>query len=403
MMQSPTTVQFNAPTAGSTAHGRKQGTKRAKYAARACLQCKRRKVKCSGADEEACQQLRVKVFNAVPHLHHLGPGTLMLRLMTALFGSDTLSAAFATDPRVDGLCDRLHESAKVASNALSPTAFLGTSLRPTATEDEDDDGDNDDADQFVAGARVLDDVSLSSHVAAMGALLSRPPSPGPRRSTPNTKPRLLDELPELLEHLLDVYFHDFDGYSPFLDCQELESRVYSIIRRLGYSAYNLVLLASVDDLSIIAILCIMIALAECLDPKEGVCDGDSKPGWERYNLCSRAIRRLPHSNPLDLDVVRAQTLSAAYLMHCEALKAASQAVTVAWQLAVSIRLNNQKVWPKGEPKETLQRQQLWWTIYYLDRQTSRRSGIAYHIRDTEFDVDDFIPSKRVIGINFTAK
>lgn len=38
---------------------------------------------------------------------------------------------------------------------------------------------------------------------------------------------------------------------------------------------------------------------------------------------------------------------------------------------------------------TLQRQQLWWTIYFLDRQVSRKSGIAYYIRDIEFDVDDF--------------
>lgn len=41
--------------------------------------------------------------------------------------------------------------------------------------------------------------------------------------------------------------------------------------------------------------------------------------------------------------------------------------------------------------------QLWWTIYFLDRQISRRSGIPYHIRDTEFDVDDFTKNETTVN------
>lgn len=196
----------------------------------------------------------------------------------------------------------------------------------------------------------------------------------------------------MLQHLIDVYFRDFDAYFPFLHRQGFEARVYSAIQRLGYSACNIVVMADIDDLAIIALLCIMLALAECVDPGEGARDGDRKPGWKRYLFCRRAIHHLSRSKPqrpLELDVVRAQCLVAAYLMQCEALPEASQAVTVVWQLATSIRLHNQKVWPKEEPTMALQRQQLWWTIYFLDRQVSRKSGIAYHIRDREFDVDDF--------------
>jgi hypothetical protein len=167
-----------------------------------------------------------------------------------------------------------------------------------------------------------------------------------------------------MQHLLDVYFRDCDNYFPFLDRRELESRMYGVIRRLGYSAHNTVVLVHVDEAATVALMCIMMALDESLDPGEEVCDGGSKPGWERYLMFRRAEQRLLRSGPLDLDVVRAQALAAAYLMHCEALEAASQAVTVAlaWQLAVTIRLNNQKVWPEREAKETLQRQQLWCTI-----------------------------------------
>jgi hypothetical protein len=292
---------------------------------------------------------------------------------------------------------QLLQSGNLASNVSAETPVH----RTIADDEERDDDGDDDANQFVAGATALDDVSLSSQVAAMRALIYSPLSPGPgpssRRPT-NTKAGLLVRLPDpgSMQHLFDVYFRDLDNYFPFLDRQELEPRMYRVIRRLGYSAQNTVILVHVDDTATIALMCIMMAIAECIDPSEGVCDGERKPGWERYLMFRRAMQRLFRSGPLDLDVVRAQAIAATYLMHCEALEAASQAVAVAWQLAVSIRLNNQKVWPKREAKETLERQQLWWTIYFLDRQISRRSGIPYHIRDTEFDVDDFTGNETTV-------
>ena len=149
------------------------------------------------------------------------------------------------------------------------------------------------------------------------------------------------------------------------------------------------LVVTAEDLSVIALSCIMLALAECVDSGEGACDGDTKPGWEKYLQSCRAIHHFFHCKTLDLNIVRAQCLVAAYLMHCETLSAASEAVSITWQLATSTRLNNKKAWPNEDAKRILQRQRLWWTIYFLDRQISRRSGIAYHIRDTEFDVEDF--------------
>jgi hypothetical protein len=251
--------------------------------------------------------------------------------------------------------------------------------------------DDDDANQFAVRVTAQDDLSLSSQVAAIGALLSRPPSPRPDSGKQNVRGEVLVEFPDpsALQHLLDVYFRDLDNYFPFLDRQDTESRIYSVIHRLGYSSYNRMLVVTMEDLSIIALACIMLALAECLDTGEGACDGDTKPGWERYLQSCRAIQQLSHSKTLDLHVVRAQCLAAAYLMHCEILSAASEAISVTWKLATSVRLNNKRAWPAEDVERTLQKQKLWWTIYFLDRQISRRSGTAYHIRDTEFDVDDF--------------
>ena len=298
------------------------------------------------------------------------------------------------DPRVDGLCHRigaiermlthLLKSAKVTEDS-PPGATFQTPVRPSVPDE------GDDANQFAVRATAHDDLSLSSQVAAMSALLSRPPSPKPGSGKQKARVEVLVEFPEppSLQHLIDVYFRDMDNYFPFLDRQDTESCIYSVIRRLGYSSYNRMLVVTMGDLSVIALACIMLALAECVDSGEGACDGDTKPGWERYLESCRAIHCFSHCKTLDLNVVRAQCLVAAYLMHCETLSAASEAISGTWLLATSSRLNNKKAWPNEDAKKTLQRQRLWWTIYFLDRQISRRSGLAYHIRDTEFDVDDF--------------
>lgn len=297
-----------------------------------------------------------------------------------------------SDPRIDELLDRvsaiehklndLLKSAK-ASDEVSPAVWREA---PVSSDSADV---GDDADQFAVRTTVPEDLSLSSQVAEMSAMLSKPPSPKPRHGNLIDKVEALVELPDhsSLEHLLDVYFGDMDNYFPFLDRVETESSIYSVLRRLGYSSYNRVLVVGVDDYAITALAFIMIALAECID--SGACDGVARPGWETYLQTCRLLHTFSKCKKLDTNVVRAQCLVAAYLMQSETLGAASEAIHKTWILVTRLRMNNKQTWLIEEPITFLQRQRLWWTIYFLDRQISRRSGLAYHIRDTEFDVDDF--------------
>lgn len=256
---------------------------------------------------------------------------------------------------------------------------------------------HDDSRQFDVRAAPYDSLALSSQVAAMSALLSRPPTPPNNRGLLESDLEVLIELPEprCLQHLLNIYFRDMDNYFPFLDREEIEPQILETVHQLGYSSHNRILVVTLKNLALFALACIMLALADCLNSDNGASDGETTPGWESYVQSCRALQHLANSKVLNLHVVRAQCLVAAYLMQCETLTAASKAVFATWQLATSIRLNNKKKWPSSDSKGSLQRQQLWWTIYFLDRQISRRSGTAYHIRDTEFDVDDFDPKGRL--------
>lgn len=327
-----------------------------------------------------------------PVIHTIPPTPLGIVPPT----SSAVRPGASIDPRVDGLSERVraleHALGLLLKSPKGPEDLLrdqqlGTANHQNHLLEEDEDVPN----QFVVGTSPSDDVTLSSQVAAISALLSRPPSPKIVAQRPSSKAGLLVEFPDpqTLQHLMDVYFHEFDGYFPFLERSTTEPRIQMIMRSLGYSSYNCSIMVPVEILPTIALACIMLAMGECLDPSDGACDGDKKPGWGRYLQCRRAIQRYSETKPLPLDLISAQTLVAVYLMQSEALGPASSAITVVWQLATSARLINQRVWPIETPAETLQRRKLWWTIYFLDRQISRRSGFAYHIRDIEFDVEDF--------------
>lgn len=295
--------------------------------------------------------------------------------------------------RVGALERMLTHLVKVAkgTEVSSPSTIFQSSVRASAHRG------GDDTDQFTTRVMAHCDLSLSSHVAAMSALFSSSLSTNPGSNKLKDNVEALFEFPEpsRLQYLLDVYFRDMAAYFPFLDRQQTEKSIHNVIYRLGYGVYNRILVVTADDLSVIALACIMMAMAECVDSGEGVCDGDARPGGTNYLQSCRAMQCFINSETPDLNIVRAQCLIVIYLMHCESLRPASEAMSVTWRSATSICLNNKNVWPKGDLLETLQRQKLWWTVYFLDQQVSRRSGVAYHIRDTEFDVEDFLTNQNL--------
>lgn len=76
-------------------------------------------------------------------------------------------------------------------------------------------------------------------------------------------------------------------------------------------------------------------------------------------------------------------------MQSELLYDASQAISTAAQLAMRARLNEERVWDILPEQEIHNRKRLWWTIYFLDRKISQRTGSPYFVRDIEVAVSDF--------------
>ncbi|KAJ5243277.1 uncharacterized protein N7469_001604 [Penicillium citrinum] len=77
-------------------------------------------------------------------------------------------------------------------------------------------------------------------------------------------------------------------------------------------------------------------------------------------------------------------------MQSELLYDASRAVSTAAQLAMRARLNEERVWNTLPEQDIKNRKRLWWTIYFLDRKISQRTGSPYVIRDTEIALSEFV-------------
>jgi hypothetical protein len=201
--------------------------------------------------------------------------------------------------------------------------------------------------------------------------------------------------PSKLRYLLKIYFRDLDSFFPYLDQGDTEARIFHALEDLGYSEYDLIVDVDSQRDCLMALLCNMLAMGECMDPEE--VSGSVRLGWLIY---SRGRKLLQHSllqKKGNLDLLRYHVLSTLYMMQVELLQPASHAISITIQLAMAARLNDQSTWVDCRAEEIGSRQKLWWTIYYLDRRISQRSGTPYLIRDHEVAVEDF--SQNEAGID----
>lgn len=195
--------------------------------------------------------------------------------------------------------------------------------------------------------------------------------------------------PERLKHLLDVYFRDLDSFFPFIRRDEIQAQIEKALHSLGHSDNQHIIDIQSGEYSLIALLCNMLAIAECFCAP-GAGSYEIRPGW---SLFLRGCKLIQHRSPLrhiDFHLIQYYALSSEYLMQSELLYDASRAVSTAAQLAMRARLNEERVWNTLPEQDIKNRKRLWWTIYFLDRKISQRTGSPYVIRDTEIALSEFV-------------
>ena len=196
--------------------------------------------------------------------------------------------------------------------------------------------------------------------------------------------------PARLKTLLKVYFRDVDSYFPFIERERTEAHILQALTRIGYAEHQHIVDVDFHSHSTIALLCNMIAVAECFCASSDRRTEDVRPGWTIFVWGRKVLQYCSSAKYVDLDLIRYHALSAEYLMQSEMLQAASQAISNAGQLAMLFRLNDQRAWRKSLSEQELHdRKTLWWVVYFLDRKISQRIGGPYCIRDNEVAVSEF--------------
>lgn len=200
--------------------------------------------------------------------------------------------------------------------------------------------------------------------------------------------------PQIFWELVNVFFQEFESYFPCLNQSVIYERLSTVLSVHGYAEGTCHILIGSDYCKIIAIALNMLAYAESLThPIES-----SKPRPISRNYL-QGIKLMQHFNKLhdgDLETVVYHTTASAFLLETSMHHMALQGITQAFQIALTIGLNNQDLWPMDD-SELVYRQELWWTLYFLDKRITQKCGITYFLRENESAVSDFSKRKKHLG------
>ncbi|TVY29355.1 Patulin cluster transcription factor [Lachnellula hyalina] len=246
----------------------------------------------------------------------------------------------------------------------------------------------EETDTFNLNLSRCRNISLSSQLLALHELAS-PSQDDPQPNLKNGRIFTIElPKPSRLRHLVTVYFGEMESFFHVLDQDDTRKRVFQALDDLDYSEYETIIDVDAQNHAIIALLCNMLAIGESMDSASSDKE-DPRPGWPTYVRGRKLLQQCSSSNQIDLDLIRYHTLGALYMLNCDLLQSASQAISITVQMSMLARLNDQGSWGKCTTLEKEFRQKLWWTIYYLDRRITQRLGTPYLIRDAEVAVEDF--------------
>lgn len=211
----------------------------------------------------------------------------------------------------------------------------------------------------------------------------------------NTSHELHLPEPERLSSLLQVFWGQHNPFFPCVNRSEFHAAVSQWLSAGVYGCGNTIVPVLPAVIPLAANLCIILALAEFVDPQRtlrvpDVIIDESAPGdmWHEKGmaLVSRCIPSLDQ----EIEVVRFHVLEAMYLIYMERLRQASIAIGSAVQLAIRADLHDQSSWSRLSTSTSESRRILFWCLYYLDRRISEKCGQPYLLRNEEIDMAEIV-------------
>ena len=191
------------------------------------------------------------------------------------------------------------------------------------------------------------------------------------------------ELPAFseIQDSLHVFFENTKMQYPVIDPGSAASRIRKILEYLQYPSCGLKIDVDYVAAPTVALLCIMIAIAESNGKNTSFSNANDRAMLFRNH--ARCLLQVFEFLPPNLEILRCHTMITIYLLHADFLDLALQSNAVTVRLAMALQLHRRS--PSFRKGSDYYDQNLWWTIYILDRNIACLGGIPYLIRDEEID------------------
>lgn len=375
-------------------------SKRGRYVSKACINCQKRKVKCSGEDPclhcrngvLECIYSRTRKHNSITavvpntdNIHVLElPSTFETEhqqthsAMARLLKLEQEFRKFKTQNKRRGDYEKQFDSEPELINdedAATPKySTPSTSLDSSETFHG--------ATSLYEPLRVLDGTSVVGREPGV-------PHDSASSSWQNlnrthvkdiriTERALKNNIPGL-RHSLDIYFSYLNPHYPILNENDFRTKFESFVDD-GHQP------DSADDCQFIALINLIHGIVQilhdnCLDPKV-------VPGWQEFCRAESIMSQLfSFGGEGNIVTIQCLFLKSHYLLYLEKGDSAFDTMGRIVHLCFLLRLHNQSAWTNCSDYEIHMRQRIFWSVFNQERILAINCGVPYLIRELDFKVD----------------
>ncbi|KAF2494376.1 hypothetical protein BU16DRAFT_589184 [Lophium mytilinum] len=390
---------------------RKPANKRGRYVSNACVNCQKRKVKCSG--EETCLQCRSAELQCVYNHGRKRRKTAGSR--------DDRPSLDAARPQLNGVT-LPDEAANLSEKVLQMMARI-TSLERDRNmlkshlsinnDQQSPSQENDssspsgsttsatsipESEQFHGATCLFTPIEVVNRVVAchdeeqhgeptpdnkdvenVKSVYWTNLSPGGNKTIEafEKETRLGDVAS--LRHYIDIYFSHMNPHYPSLN----ENQFRADFDR--FLSNNTSEIETADLPQFIALINLMHAEVKLLS--DDWSDSSLVPAWDEFCRAESILNRLTWLGNGNMLTIQCLLIKARYLLYIEKSDGAYDTMAKVVRLCFQLGLHDQTSWKECTPFEIAMRQRIFWTIYYLERNIAFNNGSPYLIRDTDFRVD----------------
>ncbi|KAK0390155.1 hypothetical protein NLU13_3728 [Sarocladium strictum] len=381
-------VYKNNNSSGSQ-DGTGKTTKRSHYVAQACLECRKKKLKCSGHRPGPCQKCLISQKSCVYGLRRRKRRAIARKSSNDI-NVTTKTLLQTADEPVDRSVQPFdqYSISNIDVNAREGQAPSFDGIFPTANMLIPVPGDiaPGTANGRIQTSQVTDSEELLQAPSSTLTTIVLPSADIP--SSLHNRDLALELLPkgresaelDRIKKSLMCFFQHMQIYPCAID----EAQVYSLLDKHSHSLEtDTKTQEATTFVALIKSIMAIVAIAE----EESTVTSVSPPGWISYTQSAELLKRLTTLATKGLMTIQCLLIQTIYLIMTAENNRAYETIGQAVQLCFQTRLHNQSTWIDCSPLESHIRQRILWLVYSTEKSVSLLCKVPYLMRESDISVD----------------